>query len=108
MGKFVYNAEQLTIEYSGKIYVLAKKTPALLQTIEATAEFLKSSNFNVKALYEKILENVSVIIGQQAKDELFPVFEEIDLDFLEALWLELTLKYADRTKSLYKSAVKTK
>lgn len=96
MEQFTYKKEALTIKAYGKTLTLAKKTPALMESISVTAQSLQSTNSQLRAVYDSI----GAIIGGEERDGIYPVYEDTDVDEMGAFWLSLCKVYGDRGSGL--------
>lgn len=102
MAKFEYDSKVITVEAYGKTLPLAKKTPALVEKINAVSQ-AKTAKEDIEKTYDAIAD----IIGKKARDEIFPSLAEVDTDEMSCFWLFLCGEYRQRVVELaekYKAA----
>lgn len=104
MAKFEYDSKVLSVEAYGKTLQLAKKTPALVEKVDAV---LKAPN--IKEHYQKMYDSIGDIVGAAARDEIFPTLADADTDEMSDFWMMLCQLYKDRAARIrekYQPAVK--
>lgn len=95
MAKFEYDSKVLTVEAYGKTLPLAKKTPALVEKINAVSQ-AKTTREDIEKTYDVIGD----MIGRKARDEIFPSLADVDTDEMSCFWLFLCGEYRRRVTEL--------
>lgn len=91
---FSYERREMAIEAYGQSIPLKPKTPAVADSLQKVPPALN------KADYLPMWKSVGVMIGEDKRDELFPSYEQTDLDELMAFWLALCEAYGEQSGAL--------
>lgn len=95
MARFEYDSKVLSVEAYGKTLQLAKKTPALVEKVDAV---LKAPN--IKEHYQRMYDSVGDIVGTAARDEIFPALADADTDEMSDFWMMLCQLYKDKAAQI--------